>query len=67
MIIKQLKTEEALTLIKGFNAKPHCRLISDKPVFVTEFICHENLVIKCWGDISLDEDEYVWRMAWLNK
>ena len=67
MIIKQLKTKEAMTLIKGFKAKPHCRQACDKPVFVTEFICHENLVIKCWGDISLDEDEYIWRMAWLNK
>ena len=67
MIVKQLKAEEALTLIQGFKAKPHYRQACDKPVFVTEFICHENLVIKCWGDLSLDETDCIWRMCWLNK
>lgn len=67
MIVKQLKAEEAMILIQGFKAKRYCRQACDKPVFVTEFICHENLVIKCWGDLSLDDDECIWRMCWLNE
>lgn len=67
MIVKQLKAEEAMILIQGFKAKRHCRQACDKPVFVTEFICHENLVIKCWGNLSLDDDECIYRMCWLNK
>lgn len=67
MIVKQLKAEEALSLIQGFKAKPQTRQACDRPVFVTEFICHERLVIKCWGDLSLDDDECVWRMCWLDE
>ena len=67
MIVKQLEAEAALTLIQGFKAKPQCRQACDRPVFVTEFVCHERLVIKCWGDLSLDADECMWRMAWLDE
>lgn len=67
MIVKQLEAEAALTLIQGFKAKPQCRQACDRPVFVTEFVCHERLVIKCWGDLSLDADECIWRMAWLDE
>ena len=67
MIVKQLEAESALTLIQGFKARPQCRQASDRPVFVTEFVCHERLVIKCWGDLSLDADECIWRMAWLDE
>lgn len=67
MIVKQLKAEEALSLIQGFKAKPQTRQACDRPVFVTEFICHERLVIKCWGDLSFDDDECVWRMCWLDE